>query len=120
MRPIRTTLSQTILNKLNNKIDFTHYLKESSKKKRYIVSIKEIYKGTNPSLDFELRIRLSETINTNAFDSVGGWYNKETNLYCVDANLHFDDIVKAQILGAANKQIAIFDSVENKVIYLNN
>lgn len=120
MRATKTTLSQTILNKANNKIDFTHYLKESSKQKRYIVSITEIYKGTNPSLQFDLLTKISKIIHFNNFDSIGGWYNNDTKMYCVDANLHFNDIIKAQILGAANKQVAIFDSLENKVIYINN
>lgn len=120
MRATKTELSQTILNKANNKIDFTHYLKESSKQKRYIVSITEIYKGTNPSLQFDLLTKISKIIHFNNFDSIGGWYNNEDKMYCVDANIHFNDIVKAKIIAAANKQVAIFDSKENKVIYINN
>jgi len=120
MRATKTELSQTILNKANNKIDFTHYLKESSKQKRYIVSITEIYKGANPSLQFDLLTKISKIIHFNNFDSIGGWYNNENKIYYVDANIHFNDIVKAKIIAAANKQLAIFDSEENKVIYIND
>ena len=120
MRAIQLTLQQAILNKANNMTNFTYYLNESSKKKRYIVSIKEIYKGINPSLNFNLLTKINEAIILNNFDSIGGWYNKEANIYCLDANIHLNDIIKAKILAAANLQVAIYDDFEKKLIYIND
>lgn len=120
MRAIQLTLQQAILNKANSMTDFTYYLKESSKKNRYIVSISEIYKGPNPSLQSNLLTEINKAVSNANFDSIGGWHNKEENVYCLDANIHFNDIVKAKILAAANLQVAIYDDFENKVIYIND
>tara|TARA_B100000809_G_scaffold242138_1_gene265947 strand:- start:238 stop:618 length:381 start_codon:yes stop_codon:yes gene_type:complete len=116
-------LSQKIINNANYKQDFTINIgKENTINSRYIVSCYSLYLGTNPSLDFELLTNVNDICeNCNLmFDSVGGWLNKETNLYSLDANMHFNDLNFALKFAKVNKQLAIFDKETKQVIYLNN
>ena len=110
------TRFQDAINKINAKQDFTYDLSKNNN--RYIVSQKNIFKGKNPSLFYDLPIVLSE--NMDSYDSFGGWYDKETDLYHVDFNLHLDMLKYALMLAKENDQIAIYDNVEKQVIYLNN
>lgn len=109
------TRFQDAINKINAKQDFTYDLSKNNN--RYIVSQKNIFKGKNPSLFYELPIVLSE--NIDSYDSFGGWYDEETNLYHVDLNLHLSELKYALMLAKENDQIAIYDNVEEQVIYLN-
>lgn len=117
------TSTQIIVNNANYKQDFTiNISKEQSVENRYIVSSFNLYEGKNASLDFDLFSKVDNIININKglFDSIGGWLNKETKFYSLDANIHFNDIDFALKFAKVNKQTAIFDKVENKEIYLNN
>lgn len=117
------TKAQIIVNNANYKQDFTiNISNEKSIENRYIVSSFNLYEGKNASLDFDLFYKVDDIININKglFDSIGGWLNKETNIYSLDANIHFKDINFALKFAKVNKQTAIFDKVENKEIYLNN
>lgn len=116
-------LSQQIINNANYKQDFTiNISKENSVNNRYIVSCYPLYLGINPSLDFDLLTSVNNICeNCNLmFDSIGGWLNKETNLYSLDANIHFDNLEFALKFAKINKQLAIFDKETQQVIYLNN
>jgi len=116
-------LSQQIINNANYKQNFTINIGiENTVKNRYIVSCYPLYLGGNPSLDFDLLSKVSAICdNCNSlFDSVGGWLDKETNLYSLDANLHFDELDIALRFANVNKQLAIFDKETEQVIYLNN
>ena len=107
------TLEQQIINNANYKQDFTiNISKEKSINNRYVGS----------SLNFDLLTEVKSLIkqNNGLFDSVGGWLNKETNIYHLDANMNFDDINFALKFAKVNKQTAIFDKLNNSVIYLNN
>ena len=42
-------------------------------------------------------------------NAVGGWYNRDNDLYYFDATIVVNDLKLAMDLGRANKQIAIFD-----------
>jgi len=117
------TLEQQIINNANYKQDFTiNISKEKSINNRYVVSSLNLYTGKNPSLNFDLLTEVKSLIkqNNGLFDSVGGWLNKETNIYHLDANMNFDDINFALKFAKVNKQTAIFDKLNNSVIYLNN
>ena len=116
-------LSQKIINNANYKQDFTINIgKEKTVNSRYIVSCYSLYLGENPSLDFDLLTSVNNICeNRNLmFDSIGGWLNKETNIYSLDANIHFNDLNFALKFAKFNKQIAIFDKETKQVIYLNN
>jgi len=119
-------LSQQIINNANYKQDFTVNIgKENTVNNRYIVSCYSLYLGSNPSLDFDLLSKVSiicdicENCNS-MYNSIGGWLNKETNLYSLDANIHFEDLDIALKFAKVNKQSAIFDKETKQVIYLNN
>ena len=116
-------LSQQIINNANYKQNFTINIgKENNVNNRYIVSCYNFYLGSNPSLDFDLLTSVEDICkNCNSmFDSVGGWLNKETNLYSLDANMHFNDLNFALKFAKVNKQLAIFDKETQQTIYLNN
>ena len=111
-----TTISQNITNKAHAKKDFTTYLNNSEG--RYIVSMKNIFTGKNFANCHDMIIRVSKIVNSKFYDSIGGWNFEGT--YFVDANLHFENLDLA-IQSAKNRnEIAIFDTKENKTIYINN
>ena len=96
--------------KIKNKVSFTFNLKQNNA--RYIVSVKNIYTGKLPTA------KVLAKINYADFDSIGGWTDNNTNIYYLDANLHFKDKYKARTIGIALDQIGIFDSKEKRVINL--
>ena len=123
MRTKEIKLSQQIINNANYKQDFTiNISRENTVKNRYIVSCYSLYLGGNPSLDFKLLESVTNIIDINngLFDSVGCWLNKETNLYYLDANMHFDNLEFSLKFAKINKQLAIFDKETQQTIYLNN
>ena len=117
MRAQKTNTIQKIVNKANNKIDFTYNLKDCNK--RYVVSVKNIYLGFNPSLCYDLNLRLNNVINNDIYDSIGGWNGFGTNKnkpYYLDANVHFYSLNIAIDTAKHYGQLAIFDKLENKII----
>ena len=116
MIDIILTQTQVINNKANARQDFTSYLNKN--KGRYIVSVKNLYTGTNPSTCFDLITRITETVEKNTYDSIGGWMDPETTVYFLDANIHFDSlslcIANAELYG----ELAIYDSLNDEVIML--
>ena len=115
MRAIKTSLIQQIVNKANSKNEFTTNLNNS--KSRYIVSQFNIYTGTNPSICFDLILRVEKIVKCRNFINNSLEIN-EKNTYFLDANLHFDNLNEAIESGKKTGQIAIFDKLENKVINL--
>ena len=109
------SLVQTIVNKCNSKKDFKFRLKKDTGA-NYIVSIKNIINTKNPSLVHDLNIKIDNLINEYIFDSVGMWLDKDTNLYNIDANLHFNSLDAAIRTGKRHSQKAIWDIKNNKVI----
>ena len=106
---------QLILNNIDYKQDFTINLSKSEN--RYIVSIDNLYTGTNPSIDFELRGKVRKVISSGQFDSIGGWTNIDGEYY-VDANLHLKKLEFAIKAARNNNQIAVYDSFEKKLIFI--
>lgn len=112
---------QKIVNLCYAKNDFTFELNKNEAP--YIVSIKNIYKGKNPSLCFDLNLKIQETINkinivSKYYDSIGGWRDNKGN-FCIDANVHFYNLSLAIDAAKVFKQYAIFDKVNNKVILID-
>ena len=114
------TVRQDLINKVNAKQNFTYNL--TPNKSRYIVSLKSIYKGFNPSIQFDLIEKVYSILGnkSQSFDSLGGWFNETTKVYCLDLNLHLSDLSTALKLAKVNEQIAIYDSKKELVIYLND
>jgi len=111
------TITQQINNKANARRDFTTYLSKS--KDRYILAVKNLYTGKNPSICFDLISRISETIEKNIYDSIGGWMDPKTNIYYLDANMHFNNLSECISNAKGLGEIAIYDTIDNKVIYIN-
>lgn len=122
MRETKTTIVQTILNKINSKENFTFAFDNKEVYTNNFVVSDEIplFVGKNPSLDIEMLKKISEVIRSGNWDSIGGWTDNETGLYCVDKNTHYYYLKTAKLAGYVNKQKAIFDLNTKKVIYLNN
>jgi hypothetical protein len=121
MKQIKISQVQKIVNLCHTKKDFTFELNKNYAP--YIVSIKNIYKGKNPSLDFELNLKIKDTINksniiSKYYDSIGGWKDEDDN-FCIDANVHFYNLTLAKDTAKAFNQKAIFDKKNNKVILIN-
>ena len=112
------TTTQNIVNKANRETDFTILLNDS--KNRYVVSCKNLYTGLNPSLKHDLNKDITNVINTKMYDSIGGWYSKDLKVYYLDANLHFSILKYALLYAKNNKQLSIYDTLKQQVIYLNN
>jgi hypothetical protein len=117
MRQQKTNTVQKIVNKAIGKKDFTHNLKNCDK--RYIVSVKNIYLGFNPSLCYDLNLRIDDVINNDIYDSIGGWNGFGSNKskpYYLDANVHFYSLTVAIDTAKSYGQLAIFDKLDNKII----
>lgn len=115
---------QQVVNKIRAMQDFTYYLRDT--KKRYIVSIENLHTSKNPSQFYDNLIKNIYRIIGSTYlkihgnyDSLGGWMDKETGLYSVDLNLHFNDLNDAVSNAKKFNQIAIFDTLENKTILIN-
>lgn len=111
------TITQQINNKANARRDFTTYLSKSNS--RYILSVKNLYTGKNPSICFDLISRISDTVEKNIYDSIGGWIDTKTNIYYLDANIHFDSLRECISNAKSYGELAIYDTVDNKVIYID-
>jgi len=118
MKNNKLTKFQDTINKINARQNFTTNLSDT--KNRYIVSYKNIYKGRNPSLFFELPVVLKKYIKSKMYDSMGGWLDNKTNLYYLDLNIHFSILETALKFAKQTNQIAIFDNLKKELIYLNN
>lgn len=118
MRENSVTTHQSIVNKINAKESFT-YPKQHA---RYVVGIRNLYYGGNPSMFFDNMYRdVEEFLKASVFDgglTIGGWTSEETGAYYVDLGVSLNDIDKAIRLGRSGKEIAIWDSKEEKEILL--
>lgn len=110
------TIAQNITNKAHAKKEFTTYLTKTNS--RYIVSMRNIFIGKNFAKCHDLIIRVTDIIECGYYDSIGGWNYKDT--YFLDANLHIDNLELAFQVARNNNEIAVYDTKENKTIYLNN
>lgn len=114
MRDTVLTLNQAIANKINSKEDFTHCFGTSSN--RYVVAHQTVWEGENPSHGYGMRERISHDITLGKdllqCDSIGGWLDKETGVYYVDLNRHYDNLGVARAAAIHNDQVAIYDLVD--------
>lgn len=87
--------------------------------KRYIVANTH---NDFVELDLVNKTKLVKQVNDNfyVFDNVtvGGWRDSKTGILYIDAGMSTDDLDYAVNVGKYNKQIAIWDNLENKEIIL--
>ena len=118
MRHINITQSQRILNQAISLTDFTVELKET---KRYIIGAQPLFVGKNPSTKFDLLSKITEAIDSGDYDSIGGWRSeKGTQMYFIDANVSTDSLEEATEIAEQNKEEAIWDSLEQIVIQIED
>ena len=118
MRNINITQSQSILNKAISLTDFTVELKET---KRFIIGSQPLYIGKNPSTRVELLSKITEAIDSGDYDSIGGWKSqKGTQMYFIDANVSTDSLEEATEIAEQNREEAIWDSLEQVVIQIED
>lgn len=114
------TIKQDIINKINAKQDFTFNLENKSfklqKNYNYIVGTENIYTGKNPSLDFDLILKVD--LNNKLYCNIGGWFDKDANTYYVDYSYNIHTLQSALNLAKLHNQKSIFDIKNNTVIYL--
>ena len=110
------TLLQDALNKANAKQDFTVKL-PSAFNGKFIVSHESLYIGENPSICFDLIIKIGKAID-DKYDSIGGWFDKKTGLYHVDANLHYLYHETANVAARIMNQVSYYDSSSGEVVYV--
>ena len=111
MRPLNISTAQQIVNLCNSKDIFTFALYPALNQKRYVVSFTNIYTGKNPSLDFNLGVKISNLIRSQRYDSIGSFFYD--GLYYIDANIHFQDLKTALHFANKNNQLFIYD-LKNK------
>ena len=117
MRAINLTLKQSLINKINAKQPFTY--KNDLNKQRYIIGIKNLHTSENPSIYYDnIYIDTSEAIEkikTDKTITFGGWLS-DNGLYYVDYGKTTNSLKEALKLAKENKELAIWDNVENKEI----
>ncbi|MCB0447681.1 MAG: hypothetical protein KDD03_09245 [Gelidibacter sp.] len=118
MRNIPLSHYQRVINKINTKTDFTE--RSELNKQRYIIGVKTLHMSKNPSVFYNNIYNdipeVIEQIKTDIKTTLGGWHDKETELYYVDIGVTSNDLEEALTIGKKYNQIAIYDSIDNKVI----
>jgi hypothetical protein len=119
MRVTETPTYQKVYNRIVSKEDFTYHFQKSSG--RYVVASKNLYTGTNPSVEFNLYHDVALAVKKGeqqAYDSIGGWLDESTGIYYVDLNVHLMDLKIAYMLAEELNQKSIYDLEEEVAIHL--
>ena len=106
------TTQQDLANKVNSRKEFTHYLVDSPE--RYVVGLKNLFEGTNPSLEGSA-LRMAEIALDSNADAFGGWLS-EDGIYYVDLSTTTNNLYTALNQAKERGELAIWDSLENRVI----
>jgi len=117
MRANHIPIEQQLINMINATQDFTYPLLT----KRYIVGMESKFEGTNPSQQYlGIYNDVYKAVNEHKpQETFGGWLDKETGKYCVDSGMSFDDEDVALDWAKVYHQKAIYDSYDNKVIFVD-
>jgi len=118
MRVIEISERQMLINKINNKTDFTHFINANTDK-RYIVGCLNLYTGKNPSTDWlDSGYWVRETLERKKYDTIGGWLDTETGIYYVDASMLYLTLSTAMNTACMLGEKAIYDWQDQKVLYV--
>ena len=118
MKEQTLTLAQSVVNKINSKLDFTQRLPDSrSEDQNWVVSTSSILICKNPSLEFDLLSKITKALESDPFiyNSIGGWLDPETGLYHVDLNSHFYSEESAKEIAKTHGQKSYYNLATNKV-----
>mgnify|MGYP003624443881 CR=1 FL=1 len=116
------TTEQKIINKINAKANFTY----PNVTKRYIVGKKLLHESKNPSLYYQNIYKdVYKFLNSDSKPNktFGGWFNDETQTYCVDLGKSYNSLKKAVKIAKKYNQICIYDTLTGLTIdtaYISN
>ena len=117
MRETQVDTRQFIINKVNGRVSFTHWIKPENAG-RYVIGVRTIatlLKGIlHLSLQEVLRSVLTETPK---LQGIGGW-SDEDGTYFLDCVVGENDLSTAKAIGEAYEQLCIWDTVEEKEIWI--
>ena len=119
MRNHNITLEQRVTNTINQEADFTQKLSGSHRDGRYVVATRNVWTGKLPSHKADMLSVVTQGIEdakASGCDSIGGWKDKNTGIYYVDACVHFQYKSQAMEVAIANEEIAIYDLFEQEEI----
>ena len=116
-RLIEISPQQDVVNKINAKADFTHNI-NNTRLERYTVSTKNVFTGKNPSLLLKDTWKVVDDAFNSDQELLGGWLS-EDGIYFLDYGISISDLRIAMQFARANKQLAIYDNVSQKVITVN-
>ena len=109
------TTEQKIINKINAKVDFTY----PNVTRRYIVGKELLHESKNPSLYYEnvyRQVYFFVNNDTAPNRTFGGWFNDETQTYCVDLGKSYNSLKKAVKIAKKYNQICIYDTLTGLTI----
>jgi hypothetical protein len=119
MRDFKLTKVQDIINRVNSKQDFIIDI-EGGCDGRYVVGVKNLYKGSNPSIEPYLQLLVRNELKEGMHDCIGGWMDKDTNTYYLDSNFKVEQLGTALKIAKDNNQKDIYDTVLGLVIEVND
>ncbi len=116
MRDIKQPEWSIIVNKINSKQDFTHYINDDPNL-RYVVGVKNLFTGKNPSMEWlNSSTAIDDALKLDSIHGIGGWMDPSDGTYYVDCVNAY--LTLGIAMGVANhfNEIAIYDRKENKVL----
>ena len=116
MRDIKQPECSIIVNKINSKQDFTHYINDDPNL-RYVVGVKNLFTGKNPSMEwFNSSAAIDNALKLDSIHGIGGWVDPSDGMYYVDCVNAY--LTLGIAMGVANhfNEVAIYDRKENKVL----
>ena len=116
-RLIEISPQQDVVNKINAKADFTHNI-NNTRLERYTVSTQNVFTGKNPSLFLKDTWKVVDDAFNSDQELLGGWLS-EDDIYFLDYGISISNLRIAMQFARANKQLAIYDNVSQKVITVN-
>jgi len=115
MRELKISTAQVIVNKCNSLADFRHKVTENES--YYVVNARTLYKGVNPSLDFDLLTKVTDALKTKSFDSIS-LRKDDKGIFIVEAAMHFKNLDFALVVAKAYDQNSVLSLASDTLLYL--
>mgnify|MGYP005725420871 CR=1 FL=1 len=106
----------TIKSKVVKKEGFTEVINSKVKKYRYVVGGREVYKSKKINKASVTRALNKNKSGFKSYDTIGGWHDEDTGTYYLDFGKVFTNKKKALEVAKKRKEIAIWDTKEEKEI----
>ena len=113
---LELSTQQFLANKINAKQDFTYDYQVNPE--RYVVGLKNLFTGTNPSLQGSALDIARIGLQAEAGDCFGGWLDTDDGIYYVDISTRTNNLHTALKQARERGEVAIYDSLKDVVIYV--